>query len=207
MLLQQPYKVYKAYLATKAHFYSTFNLLNSLHKNTRTSEEAFNKRKDKHFFAKIASKISYSENIHFFISQMAYRDLPTPSQIVVNWDMSKKIYDRWLKNISFIFENFDDDIKTIAIAANYNWKNCFIFNKGDYPLLFKLVTGQKIHVETYSLLDDLFQHTIKENEYLKDDMIFKNLNFKYQKYRILLKVTTKEIIEHTPTDLSIFKEN
>ena len=65
-----------------------------------------------------------------------------------------------------------------------------------------MVMGQKIHMETYSLLDDLFKFS---NKCLEDDMIYQGMNLKFRKYRMLLSPDTKMVLEKTPKNLLTFK--
>ena len=73
-----------------------------------------------------------------------------------------------------ILENYRKDIKTIAIESNASWKDCITQRDDDYPLLFKLVMSSKITPETYSMLDDLFQHTSKTYKGMDTDVMFQS---------------------------------
>lgn len=204
MPAQSPYKLYCKYISVKLHLYTEKYDILKYNKKTTISEEKFNLRKDRFIFSKLANLINYKDSLHFFVSQLIYRDNISPSVLVDDFITAKKVFERWQKNIYHLYDNYEDDIIYIAKNVDYNWKNCFVTNQYDYPILFKLVMGQKIHIETYSILDDLFQYKPK---YLENDVIFKSMNLKFRKYRMLLNVDTKLIAEKTAKDLKIFDKS
>ena len=198
---QSPYKLYCKYISVKLHLYTeNYNILKYNNK-TSISEEKFNARKDRFIFNKLANLVDYRDTTHFFIAQLAYRNDVSPSELVNDYPTAKKVFERWQKNIDFMWENYEYDLKYIAENVDYDWKNCFVVDEYDYPVLFKMVTGQKIHMETYSILYDLFKF---EPDSLKDDMIFQGMNLKYRKYRMLLNAEKQDVLENTPKDLKIF---
>ena len=202
MPAQSPYKLYCKYVSVKLHLYTENYDILKYNRKTNISEETFNKRKDKFIFYKLANLIDYRDSLQFFVSQLMYRDGITPASIVDNFSMAEKVFERWRKNISFLYENYNDDIAYIARNVDYDWKNCFITDEYDYPVLFKMVMGQKIHMETYSLLYDLFSFDFP---LLKEDMIYQGMNLKFRKYRSLLNVDSKELAKITPKNLLTFK--
>lgn len=204
MPAQSPYKLYCKYIMIKLHLYTeTYDIL-KYNKKIRLSEKKFNTRKDRFIFNKLANLIDYRDGYSFFVSQLVYRDNITPAGIENNFSLAIKIYERWKKNIAYLQENYEYDLKYIAKKVDYEWKNCFITDGIDYPILFKMVMGQKIHIETYSILEDIFRYY---PDALKDDMIYKSLNLKFRKYRMLLNVTTKEMADITPRNLNFFLDN
>ncbi len=201
MPAQSPYKLYCKYISAKLHLYTeNYNLLKYKNKIT-VSEEKFNSRRDRFVFNKLANLINYKDTLHFFVAQFAYRDNVSPTNLVDDFQTAKKVFERWQKNINYMWENYEYDLKTIAKTVNYDWKNCFVTKEYDYPILFKMVMGKKIHIETYCILDNLFKFNPKN---LEDDMIYQGMNLKYRKYGMLLEMDRNKILEKTPKDLKIF---
>lgn len=188
-------------MSVKLHLFTESYDIFKYNKKVSVTEDTFNSRRDKYIFGKLANLIHYEEGYQFFTSQFIYRDLVTPASIENNFPLASKVFERWKKNIANMYENYDDDLKYIAKNCEYDWKNCFVTDGIDYPLLFKMVMGQKIHAETYSILIDLFQYNPIA---LRDDMLYKGLNLKYRKYNMMLNCDKKTILEKTPRDLKIF---
>ena len=199
-MLQSPYKVYCKWCAIKAHLYTkAYNIL-IYGKRTNASEASFEKRPDRSAFYAIANTIDWKEVDHWMVANLEYRDNPNPFDLVKDFDLAKKVYDRWVKNITFIKENYVDDLRTVAKAAGFKWENVASLKKNEYPLPFRLMMAQKITIESWCLLDDLLKLSDKWNERYLDGMHL-GLTNRHHKYRMLLNVTVEETAAMTPRNL------
>ena len=199
-MLQSPYKVYCKWCAIKAHLYTkAYNIL-IYGKRTNASEVSFERRPDKSAFYAIANSVDWKEVDHWMVANLEYRDNPSPFDLVKDFELAKKVYDRWVKNITFIKENYVDDLRIIAKAADWKWSNIASLKKNEYPLPFRLMMAQKITIESWCLLDDLLKLSDKWNEKYLDGMHL-GLTSRHHKYRMLLNVTVEETAAMTPRNL------
>lgn len=199
-MLQSPYKVYCKWCAIKAHLYTkAYNIL-VYGKRTNASEASFEKRPDRPAFYAMANSIDWKDMDHWLVANLEYRDNPSAFDLIKDLDLSRKYYERWKKNISWIKENYVEDLTTIARTAGWSWKNIASLERNEYPLPFRLMMAQKITIESWCLLDDLLKLSDKWNEKYLDGMHL-GLTAKHHKYRMLLNVTTEEVAEMTPRNL------
>lgn len=199
-MLQSPYKVYCKWCAIKAHLYTkAYNIL-VYGKRTNASEASFEKRPDRPAFYAMANSIDWKDMDHWLVANLEYRDNPSAFDLIKDLDLSRKYYERWKKNISWIKENYVEDLTIIAKAAGWSWKNIVSLERNEYPLPFRLMMAQKITIESWCLLDDLLGLSDKWNEKYLDGMHL-GLTAKHHKYRMLLNVTTEEVAGMTPRNL------
>ena len=199
-MLQSPYRVYCRWCAIKAHLYTkAYNIL-IYGKKTNASEASFERRPDKAAFYAIANSIDWKELDHWLVANLEYRDNPSAFDLIKDLELSRKYYDRWLKNITNIKENYVDDLAVIAREADWKWSNVASIKENEYPLPFRLMMAQKIAIESWCLLDDLLKLSDRWNEKYLDGMHL-GLTAKHHKYRMLLNVTTEEVAGMTPRNL------
>ena len=145
-MLQSPYRVYCRWCAIKAHLYTkAYNIL-VYGKRTNASEASFEKRPDKAAFYAMANSIDWKELDHWLVANLEYRDNPSPFDLVKDLKLSRKVYDRWLKNISSIKENYAEDLATIARKAEWKWSNIACIRESEYPLPFRMMMAQKLRL-------------------------------------------------------------
>jgi hypothetical protein len=196
------YNLFKTYVAMKSHFTTEAYDYIKYGGKVSISETAYQKRKDIASFKIVAGWLPQKHCESLLVSHFIEMNDFTISFLCENPTKSQKIYNRWKERTSNILEVYNKDIKTIAHASSGSWRDCIIQSEDDYPLLFKLVMSRKIAPETYSLLDDLFQHTSKAYKGMDTDLMFLGLNLKYRKYRSFLTPSIKDILSITPKDLT-----
>lgn len=203
-MLQSPYKVYCRWCAIKAHLYTkAYNIL-VYGKKTNASEASFERRPDRNAFYAMANSVDWKELDHWLVANLEYRDNPSAFDLIKDMDLSRKYYERWLKNITNIKENYVDDLAVIAENADWQWSNVVSLKKNEYPLPFCLMMAQKITIESWCLLDDLLKLSDKWNERHLDGMHL-GLTAKHHKYRMLLNVSVEETAAMTPRNLESMK--
>lgn len=202
---QSPYRVYCRYCAIKAHLYtSSYNIL-AYNKKINVGIDAFERRKDRSVFYAIANAVDWKELDHWLVANLAYRNCPSAGTLVEDLKLSRKIFDRWKKNISHLKENYVDDLAMIAKEAGYDWKNVTRMSENEYPLPFRMLCAQKIALESWCLLDSLLGLSGKYNERWTDGLHL-SLTSKGHKYRMLLDVSERKTAEMTPRSLESLAE-
>ena len=197
----EPFSVFRNFLALKLHFTENYNFLEN-HENLKSiTYTKFENRSDSRIFIKLSTKLEKDDVIPFFVSQFSDRNIFNITDIVNDMNKSYNIYINWIKRIQNLEGLYKHDLTIISKAASGNWKNVFCSKNGDYPLIFKMVCAKDISPETYSCMNDLFNHASHVySNFLEDDM-FNNLNFRYVKYRYFLNITTDDILAITPRRL------
>lgn len=202
---QSPYRVYCRYCAIKAHLYTkSYNIL-AYNKKLSVSVDAFDRRKDRTVFYAIANAVSWQDLDHWLVANLAYRNCPSAGTLVEDLKLSRKIYDRWRKNITCIKENYVDDLTAVAKEAGWDWHRVARMSENEYPLPFRMLCAQKIALESWCLLDDLLGLSDRYNEKWTDGLHLA-LTSKGHKYRMLLNVSTQETAEMTPRNLESLAE-
>ncbi len=197
------YNLFKTYVALKNHFTTdTYDFIKYGGK-VSVKENTFRKRADLSLFCKLAQWLPESKAVPFLLSHFIELSSFSIHYVFENPIKSQKIFDRWKERTSSILDLYQEDIRTIAKESAGSWKNCIQQTDSDYPLLFKLVMGNKISPETYSLLDDLFQQTSRSYKGLDMDVLFLSMNLKYRKYRVFLTPSLQDVLKVTPKDLTI----
>lgn len=196
------YNLFKTYVAMKSHFTTEAYDYIKYGGKVSISETAYQKRKDIASFKIVSGWLPQKHCESLLVSHFIAVNDFTINFICENPTKSQKIYNSWKERTSNILDVYKQDIKTIACESSCSWRDCVVQTEDDYPLLFKLVMAGKISPETYSLLDDLFQHTSKAYKGMDTDLMFLGLNLKYRKYRSFLSPSVKDVLSVTPKDLT-----
>lgn len=194
--------LYKTYVSLKTHFTTEEYDYIKYSGKVKVKEETYRKRQDRYLFHKLSSWLPEKIAVPFLVSHFIELSAFSIHYVFENPIKSQKIFDRWKERTSDILGIYERDIKVIAKESSGSWKNAIFQTDDDYPLIFKLVMANKISPETYSMLDDLFQHTSKTYKGLDMDVLFLSLNLKYRKYRSFISPTIQDILKVTPRDLT-----
>ena len=196
------YNLFKTYIAMKSHFTSDSYDYVKYGGKTSISESAYQKRKDKASFKIVAGWLPQKHCESLLLAHFIELNDFTISFLCENPARSQKIYNKWKERTSNLLDTYNKDLKILSAASSGSWKDCVQQRDDDYPLIFKMVMSGKITPETYSLLDDLFQHTSKTYKGMDTDLMFQGLNLKYRKYRSFLSPSVQDVLNITPRDLT-----
>lgn len=177
------FDVYKLYLAIKLHFTSdTYNFF-TFNGKTRTTLESFEKRKDKYFFKKLATKFDRDELIQYFVAHFA--------QNGDTWigDISKiensSIYSEWLKKIQSMSFVFSNDVDVLLQDTDFEG----IFKtSGTHPPLIKKYLSKSINLETLVIFNQLLNFVKDFDKSIIDPVLWPELKRKVVKYEPFLSV-------------------
>jgi hypothetical protein len=196
------FALYKTYVSLKNHFTTDSYDFVKYSGKVNVKEETYHKRSDRQLFHKLSSWLPERIAIPFLVSHFVELSSFSIHFVFENPIKSQKIFDRWKERTSDILGLYERDLRTIATESSHSWTNVINQKDDDYPLLFKLVMSNRISPETYSLLDDLFQHTSKVYKGLDMDVLFLSMNLKYRKYRSFIAPTIQDVLRVTPRDLT-----
>lgn len=169
-----PFETFKLYVSIRNHFnqknYDYF-LYNG---KSRTSQESFEKRKDKMFFLKLSKHddvlgflvSNFLENSKTWIKELAYSE------------NAEKIYNDWLKRKQSLTYQFKSDISKLDDDFNHLFK----VEQNQHPIILKSYMSGDISLETFCILLEVTKSKKYLDKSLESDIIWEELSLKVKKY-------------------------
>lgn len=177
------YEVYRIYLAVKLHFSKddfNFFLCNG---KGRASLQSFEKRKDKYFFKKLATKFNKEELIQYFVSHFVQDETTWIGNI--SRIENSTTYTNWIRKIqsmSFIFSNDIDEL-----LKEHDFESIFKVTSTHPPLLKKYFANS-ISLETLVILNQLVHYIKDFDKTITDPIVWPDLKRKVLKYEPFLSI-------------------
>jgi len=178
------YDLYCTYQAIKLHFSSeSYNFFHYDGK-TRVSIDAFQKRRDKFLFHRLARKYRDEEMVPFLVANFVDRD--------DNWTKSlleeeaEQAYRDWKRRTDAMTRVYTEDLQKIATKENFN--DLFKVEEGQHPKLLVLFMQNEVTMETMVILNNLFDFIKIWDKKISDDIIYPKISRKIRKYGSFLNV-------------------
>ena len=178
------YDLYGLYQAIKLHFTSeTYNFFHYDGK-TRVSIDAFQKRRDKFLFHRLARKYRDDEMVPFLVANFVHSD--------DNWTKSlleeeaEEAYRDWKRRTDSMTKVYTEDLQKIANKDNFN--DLFKVEDGQFPKLLMLFMQNEITIETMVILNNIFDYIRIWDKKISDDIIYPKVSRKIRKYGAFLAV-------------------
>lgn len=173
------FEAYELYLSMKTHFTEPhYDFMEKLGR-TNCSVSAFNRRKDRYKFEKLANhKDPFGLLLANFLDggQTWIGDLVS--------EESQEVYMAWLKRKESLSYIFSQDLKKLDPVFDNNIK----FGEGEYPRLITAYRRKNICVETLLILDELCQCFDYWDRHIEDAMIYPHIAMKVRKYKSFINV-------------------
>lgn len=184
-----PVEAYKMHTALKLHFtqekYDYFKFLGK----TKASPVSFNKRKDKFFYQKIARKFPNRKELELlYVSQLIQNpnfwigDIFTPS--------NEKYFCEYKSKLESIYYIFEQDLIKLKEKLNDKAK----IDNSQFPALMRYVLSGEINVETFIILDSIYDLVNKWSKTIDDEYIWPEFKRKILKYMPFVKYDKKKIL-------------
>jgi len=191
------YDLYCTYQAIKLHFSSeSYNFFHYDGK-TRVSIDAFQKRRDKFLFHRLARKYRDDEMVPFLVANFVHSD--------DNWTKSlleeeaEQTYREWKRVTDSMTKIYEEDLRRIATKETFN--DLFKIDDGQFPKLLNLFMQKEVTIETMVILNNLFDFIKIWDKKISDDIIYPKVSRKIRKYGSFLnvnvdkyKILTKETL-------------
>jgi len=178
------YDLYCTYQAIKLHFSSeTYNFFHYDGK-TRVSIDAFQKRRDKFLFHRLARKYRDDEMVPFLVANFVHSD--------DNWTKSlleeeaEQAYRDWKRRTDAMSKVYADDLQKIANKDNFN--DLFKVEDGQFPKLLVFFMQKEVTLETMVILNNIFDFIRIWDKKISDDIIYPKVSRKIRKYGAFLAV-------------------
>ncbi|ARW57668.1 DNA helicase loader [Kosakonia phage Kc304] len=185
--------VYQLYLMLKNHFNGRYDVI-KYNWTMRISDAAYNKRRDKYFFEKLADKHNLKELTLIFMSNLVANqdawigDISDADALV--------FYREYIGKLKRVKTVFEDDIKNMYYFAKKvetkSLNELFEYNKNvSSSYIFKLLQSNVISFETFILLDS-FLNIIDKHDELSTDLVWSNYSVKLKAYKKILNIDALE---------------
>lgn len=178
------YDLYCTYQAIKLHFTSeNYNFFHYDGK-TKVSVEAFQKRRDKFLFHRLARKYRDEEMVPFLVSNFVYSD--------GNWTKSlleeeaEETYRNWKRTTDSMSKVYQEDLQKIATKETFN--DLFKVEDGQFPKLLVAFLQKDVTIETMVILNNIFDFIRIWDKKISDDIIYPKVSRKIRKYGSFLAV-------------------
>ena len=178
------YDLYCTYQAIKLHFSSeSYNFFHYDGK-TRVSIDAFQKRRDKFLFHRLARKYRDDEMVPFLVANFVHSD--------DNWTKSlleeeaEETYRDWKRRTDSMTKIYTEDLVKIATKDNFN--DLFKVEDGQHPKLLVLFMQKEVTMETMVILNNIFDFIRIWDKKISDDIIYPKISRKIRKYGSFLNV-------------------
>lgn len=180
-----PYEVYKDYLALRNHFNQPGYDYFKYQGKTSGSVAAFDKRKDKLFFQKLAKHTdphglmlsNFLVNPKTWIKDLAYSE------------EAQKVYEEWLKRSQSLTYVIKNEIKKLDPDFNTN----FLIKDSTHPIALRSYIKGDISIETLVVLIDITGCLNYWERNMEDDVIWKDIGLRLNKYRPFVKYDREKI--------------
>jgi Straboviridae DNA helicase loader len=193
-----PFEAYKTYLTVKTYFTrESFKF----GRKVNVKYSTFEKRKDRYFFTKLA-KYKKRDLVHLLVANLVYKDESVWVKNLLD-EQSEEIYINWKKRIESISYEFQDDCNTLKELLDQKqiaFTRLFKIKSDEHPMILRLLLGSHISLETFVLLNLLFNFFPSFNSKLVNDEIWQQIQKKCLKYQPFIpvdKYSLRNIIRNT----------
>ncbi len=172
-----PFDVYIAYLGLKTHFsdnskfdFTKYNL------KTKASVDSFESRKDKYQFVKLSK---HRDPFNYLLANFVDGKYTKWVGELNAQQASENVYLSWLKRKQSLSYIFEQDINRLSDDLDENFA---VPDDGSQPLLLQLFAQKKICIETFIILNDIFDFIPRWDKKLSDDFYWSAIKQKCLKY-------------------------
>ena len=172
------YDLYCLYQAIKLHFTSEGYNFFHYDGKTRVSIDAFEKRRDKYFFHRLARKYRDEEMVSFLVANFVHAD--------GNWTKSlleeeaESTFREWKRVTDSMSKVYVEDLQKIATKDNFN--DLFKIEDGQFPKLLVAFMQKEVTLETMVILNNVFGFVRIWDKKISDDIIYPKISRKIRKY-------------------------
>jgi len=178
------YDLYCTYQAIKLHFTSeNYNFFHYDGK-TRVSIDAFQKRRDKFLFHRLARKYRDDEMVPFLVANFVHSDDNWTKSLLE--DEAEETYRDWKRTTDSMSKVYTEDLQKIATKDNFN--DLFKVEDGQHPKLLVLFMQKEVTMETMVILNNIFNFVKIWDKKITDDIIYPKISRKIRKYGAFLSV-------------------
>jgi hypothetical protein len=178
-----PFGAYRCYLAMKSHFTTDSYDIVKYRGRVSAKLEAFEKRKDKYRFEKLARTTPDKEIVEMFVANFSSK----PDYSGLFDDQSETRYKKWTAYQQALSYNFGNEVKVLledAKSSGLCYNDVFFSSEHQHPPVLLAYLGKTISVDTFVILDRLNSFVDK----MVDDVVTRGILRTARKYDPFLNV-------------------
>jgi hypothetical protein len=174
------YEAYKTYQAVRLHFVNNDFDYFKYGGNSKTSEQAFNARKDKYTFHKVARVINEKDLPFFFAVNFLKRDSKAWIAGMLQ-EEAFAVFNTWKEWQEKRLENLKNDLKKLNELDKF--EDMIVCKDGQFPKLLNFVFQDEIAYDSLVILDHYIKLLESWNTKIEDDFIWSDFYKKFNKYK------------------------
>ena len=178
------YDLYGLYQAIKLHFTSEKYNFFQYDGKTRVSIDAFQKRRDKFLFHRLARKYRDDEMVPFLVANFVHSDDNWTKSLLE--DEAEETYRDWKRTTDSMSKIYVEDLQKIATKETFN--DLFKVEDGQFPKLLVTFLQKDVTIETMVILNNIFDFIRIWDKKISDDIIYPKVSRKIRKYGAFLAV-------------------
>ena len=185
------YELYCKYQAIKLHFTSESYDYFKYHGKTRTSEEGFEGRKDKHQWHRLARNVKDDEVVGFLVSNLMNNPRCWTMDLLTN--DAKEKYRVWRKRYESLTYQFSQDFDKILSNIS-DPKDIFkIPEDGSFPVIWTMMNQSDISIETIIILNKITGVLKAWDTKFSSDYLYQKKSFLIKKYEPFLSLNLEAL--------------
>ena len=179
------YDLYCTYQAIKLHFSSeSYNFFHYDGK-TRVSIDAFQKRRDKFLFHRLARKYRDDEMVPFLVANFVHSDDKFTKTLLE--EESDEIFRNWKRITDSMSKVYLEDLQRVCPDPK-EFNDLFKVEDGQFPKLLVSFMQKEVTLETMVILNNIFDFIRIWDKKISDDIIYPKISRKIRKYGSFLTV-------------------
>ena len=179
------YDLYCMYQAIKLHFSTEGYNFFLYDGKTRVSIEAFEKRRDKFLFHRLARKYRDDEMVSFLVANFVHSDSNWTKSLLE--EEAESTYREWKRITDSMTKVYIEDLQRVCSEPK-EFNNLFKVEDGQFPKLLVSFMQKEVTLETMVILNNIFDFIRIWDKKISDDIIYPKLSRKIRKYGSFLTV-------------------
>lgn len=179
------YDLYGLYQAIKLHFTSEQYNFFQYDGKTRISIDAFQKRRDKFLFHRLARKYRNEEMVPFLVANFVSSDNNWTKSLLE--EEAEQTYRDWKRRTDSMSKLYEEDLRKICPEPK-EFNQLFEVKDGQFPKLLVALLQKEVTIETLVILNNIFRFIPIWDKKISDDIIYPKVSRKVRKYGAFLNV-------------------
>jgi hypothetical protein len=192
------YDLYCIYQAIKLHFTSESYNFFQYDGKTRVSVDAFQKRRDKFLFHRLARKYRDDEMVPFLVANFVHSDDNWTKSLLE--DQAEETYRDWKRTTDSMSKVYVEDLQKLCPDPK-EFNNLFKVEDGQFPKLLVAFLQKDVTIETLVILNNIFNFIQIWDKKISDDIIYPKVSRKVRKYGAFLAVNVDKYKQLTKETL------
>ena len=192
--LMEPFDAYKLYQSIKLHFDSDSYDAVKYNYKTSAKPQAFFKRKDKYFFAKLAKKYPKQDQLVEYLVANFTNGSKWVGEIVD--EAGEKNYSLWQKHKQSASYEFEKDLNSLCawcFQHNRTFDDLLISVDGQHPEVVAMHTRSEIALQTVVILNLLTGFLDRANRKISEPILWPDLYKRLKKTESFVHVDLKKM--------------